>query len=1178
MVKKVRPSLLKIKGINSFHNEQIINFNRLVEKGLFGIFGPTGSGKSSILDAITLALYGNIARDSKEFINTEADRGEVSFEFEILDGSLRKTYRLERGIKRKKNGGIETTVARIIEINGEEVTVLADSVTSVNNEVIRVIGLNAEDFTRSVVLPQGKFSEFLKLTGRERRNMLERIFGLEQYGKNIVEKINAERKKYDAKRMDLEGQLKSYEGVNESYYKEVSEKLHLLLVEEKALKKEIEDLDKEYQQSKKIWELQGEMASYKGMEVLLREKRTEIEEKRKTFILGEKANQLKAYVQNLKSLEERINQNQLALDALEKELPKISKLLKELEDRYQNALICKEEKFPKFIAKIENCKQAEKIEQQNLILAKEIEGLEKIYHYHCNLSKEKSQELEKSKNKVAQLQREVVVIEKTLEEIYLEPSHREALEEGYTLNKDRNRLKVEKNEAEKILRDLDKVIEENKVQLKDELEARQQLESVLKSFFEEKTSLENSPLKEEGTIFAKKTELDQKKNQWKALEQNLSQKIDLNKAIQQLVKTRESLQEQQEKYIVDIQQAESQLEGLKEESRNIEIEYLALKLSEHLHHGEACPVCGSKDHPNPAVGGEVASTADYHHRIQEMTTVTSTLKEKKVDLDIRIAEILKEEELKRSDLAILENLMKDVNLEVLLEEIRKLEVEIPALMKEREAYLQGKNKLEEGIERYKEKISLANTRITELSTKIEKDGENQDTIRLKLDERSQRIKYLSAIIEKINKDLKIEDIAVEYERIKEMDKERSKKEKELKDLRKAVEMENRQKETLQNEVNALNLEKVKNQQQLDGNKEKLSLAREEIKMLTDGNNPTAYKTALQNEMQKVEAEEKELKGRVEKGRGIQQSKLEEKAIAENNKVNLVQEYALKVQELEKLSKEKGFSSIEEIQGYLFEDQKLDILEDEITAYDDEVKKVNQNLERIQKALDGRAITVDQWETLEKSLTTKKNIQEEKAKEIGEVQQTLKDTNVKLEAMKQLKKEENKITHQLDLLSELSKMLEGNRFVEYVAINQLKYIAREASKWLKDITRGRYALELDSSGNFIMRDDFNGGIRRATNTLSGGETFLTSLSLALALSSHIQLKGSAPLEFFFLDEGFGTLDSDLLEIVMTALERLHSEKLSVGIISHVEELKNRVPIKLMVFPPEFGGEGTRVKII
>jgi len=97
----------------------------------------------------------------------------------------------------------------------------------------------------------------------------------------------------------------------------------------------------------------------------------------------------------------------------------------------------------------------------------------------------------------------------------------------------------------------------------------------------------------------------------------------------------------------------------------------------------------------------------------------------------------------------------------------------------------------------------------------------------------------------------------------------------------------------------------------------------------------------------------------------------------------------------------------------------------------------------------------------------------------------------------------------------------------------------------------------------MRDNFNGGERRSVDTLSGGETFLTSLALALALSSQIQLKGKAPLQFFFLDEGFGSLDTELLEIVMESLERLHSNELSVGIISHVEELKNRVPIKLVV---------------
>lgn len=86
-----------------------------------------------------------------------------------------------------------------------------------------------------------------------------------------------------------------------------------------------------------------------------------------------------------------------------------------------------------------------------------------------------------------------------------------------------------------------------------------------------------------------------------------------------------------------------------------------------------------------------------------------------------------------------------------------------------------------------------------------------------------------------------------------------------------------------------------------------------------------------------------------------------------------------------------------------------------------------------------------------------------------------------------------------------------------------------------LTRQRYAIEVDSEGGFVMRDDANGGVRRPVSSLSGGETFLTSLSLALALSAQIQLRGEYPLQFFFLDEGFGTLDQDLLDTVVTALE-------------------------------------------
>lgn len=1174
----MRPSLLKIKGINSFNSEQVIEFNRLVEKGLFGIFGPTGSGKSSILDAITLALYGNIARDSKEFINTEADRGEVSFEFQILDGRVRKIYRLERGIRRKKGGGIETSLARIMEIDGEEINILAEGVTNVNNEVIRVIGLNSDDFTRSVVLPQGKFSEFLRLTGRERRNMLERIFGLEQYGKDIMDKINAERKKYDVKRIDLEGQLKGYEGITEDYYKEASEKLKKLIVEEQQLKAEIQKLDNEYENGKKIWDLQHELNTYESIKKTLEEKKLEIAESRSRFIMGEKANLLKPYIANLRSIKEKISINNLALEKLEKDLPRVNEKLKEVEENHQKALAYKEEQFPNLIAKIENCKQAQDMEEQNHKLIKEIKALEEVYINNCKHSEDKSKLLEKLSARRLELQSKTKKIEKYLEEIYIEPHIREGLEEAYRLEKDMEKVSLEKKETDKLLFQLSKTIENNKIKLKEELDKKEKLEVVLHKSIEDGKLLESSPLKDENIIFTNKMELEKKKGQLTSLEEYLAQKLALVKEIEELIKEKTLLEYKHREYISQINKAEKDFEKLKAEVKNLEMQSFVAQLASHLHKNQSCPVCGSKEHPHPAQEKEAESLIDRTNELYRIERMLINIKEEKTKLDIVLAQVVKEEDIKKTDLEEIENLVKDKSIEVLRKEIVELEEGLAKLIKEREEYISGKTKVEEEVEKNKENINTINTLIVGLNIELQKDGESYNTLSNKIDKLSESIKNISLSIEKLKKDLKIENIAVEYNQIKNWDRERSEKEKELKDLREIVEVENRQREDLEEKLHSLNLEIVKNKQQLDENKKQLDLSIERIKKLAENKNPKEYRVALENKIKEVEEAEKALKERVERGKALQQKMVEEKAIAENNRVNLANDYTLKKIELEKNTKEQGFDSIEEIKKYLLEEEQLKELEKQIVVYDDEVKNTNNNIVRINRALDGRFLTEEAWIQIQELLADKKQAQEEKSKEIGEVQQIVKDVKEKLENIKELKKEEKRVTHKLDLLLELSKMLEGNRFVEYVAINQLKYIAKEASKWLKEITRGRYALELDSSGNFIMRDDFNGGIRRATNTLSGGETFLTSLSLALALSSHIQLKGSAPLEFFFLDEGFGTLDSELLEVVMTALERLHSEKLSVGIISHVEELKSRVPIKLIVSPPDFGGEGTVVRIV
>jgi len=149
---------------------------------------------------------------------------------------------------------------------------------------------------------------------------------------------------------------------------------------------------------------------------------------------------------------------------------------------------------------------------------------------------------------------------------------------------------------------------------------------------------------------------------------------------------------------------------------------------------------------------------------------------------------------------------------------------------------------------------------------------------------------------------------------------------------------------------------------------------------------------------------------------------------------------------------------------------------------------------------------------------------------------------------------------LQTCDELRQLLRGNKFLEFIAAEYLQEVCLLASKTLLSLTGGRYFLQYDKE--FKVGDNRDGGNLRAVKTLSGGETFLVSLSLALSLSASICQKSRRPIEFFFLDEGFGTLDEKLVETVMDVLGKL-SKSFSVGLISHVEELKRRIENKILV---------------
>ncbi|MEZ4910301.1 MAG: AAA family ATPase [Saprospiraceae bacterium] len=179
---------IRIKNIHSFKGVHVINFDEvpLASAGLFAITGPTGSGKSTILDAITLALFNKIPRFDSKITAFEIDKkGSVitrgtedafaEVDYKVHNKGYRSTWYIR---KKKSKAEFHEYEMRIIELPDKPLDVKKGAVPSVNESII---GLNYDQFLKSILLSQGEFSKFLKSTEEERSQLLEHITGTQLY-------------------------------------------------------------------------------------------------------------------------------------------------------------------------------------------------------------------------------------------------------------------------------------------------------------------------------------------------------------------------------------------------------------------------------------------------------------------------------------------------------------------------------------------------------------------------------------------------------------------------------------------------------------------------------------------------------------------------------------------------------------------------------------------------------------------------------------------------------------------------------------------------------------------------------------------------------------------------------------------------------------------------------------
>lgn len=1177
-MKTMKPRKLRIQGLNSFVEEQIIDFEKLTEKGLFGIFGPTGSGKSTILDAITIAMYGEISRGTNEYINSQREDMFVSYEFEIGAAQERCIYIIDRHIKRDKSGTSYTTKSAVLrQIVAGETKVLCDKARDIKSSIISIIGLNCDDFTRSVVLPQGKFSEFLMLRGSDRREMLERIFNLKKYGTDLTKKIREVKKQYQSELDRITGSLDRYNGITEEIYLEKHSKLEKLKEDEISLRQEKEALDREYERLKMLWELQNELNSYNEKLKLLTLTQADMESKRNKLSSAKNALAVKPFIDDIDNTQIKVEKSISELEVLKAALEVLLKNLNETENMYNNAYERKDKELTGLIKKEANLNTVIDMDKDIINLKAEIKELEDKYKAEKNDIKQYEGKLFDFEENRKASKDKLVDIDVELDKVKVLPEYREKIikaaeaeREYQKLDEDIQRLSSGAAEIEKgICSSSEEFAALDAVHQKviEKLQTLEALRDTLNKNCPGDSNLlleRQSELKEIDININALQEINKKYN---ILEGEFKNILSFKDDIELKSNTLSDQLAMQSSIYNDALKKIEEMEGLSTAS------ILAAKLSE----GQPCPVCGSIHHPDMASKIDesiILKTKEDRDRakqkIDELTKLANSIQ---IELGVYNSKALS----KKSEMDELLLKLQDKNVEELEENSSRLSREFKRLKEQIATWDRELKETEEKLIDIKDQKGKNEAKIASTNSELVKDKLQLAQVKQELSKYNEQLCSVSEKYNIYKAETEINNFHNEMKLLNENTRAEDILRKNQAELMNSIKL-------LEEEVKVLNEKANTKKLGLAKIEENGRVMRADILKRVDARNkyyekddPEEYLSEVRKLIKSIQDNEAFLKKKLEEEK---QNYLEKTQLQIKEEENLKGLKQLAGEQQTKLSAalvEKGFGKANEAAAAMLQNTDMLVLEREIEAYDNDIKNTKGNISRIESKLNGETIKEDIYLSTIERRKQNASALEDSTKIIAAQENDVKRIRKDLDEVKELLEKEKQSRHLMDILSELDSVTGASKFVEFISTSQLKYIAVEASRRLADITRGRYALELDSNGEFVMRDDYNGGIRRSVNTLSGGETFLTSLSLALALSSHIQLKGKAPLEFFFLDEGFGTLDNELLETVMSSLERLHSDRLCVGIITHVEEIKNRVPVKLIVTPAVPGVGGTKVEI-
>ena len=1211
-----------LNNINALKGRWFIDFDHppLKNAGIFVICGPTGAGKTSVLDAITLSLYGETDRLHKKDIENIMTRhtGDCYCEtiFQLKNKKFKSHWSLRRS-RGKADGKVQPPKRLLYDLSGNEPVVIAQKINNVQAKIESITGLDYKRFSRSMMLAQGRFAEFLNAPDKERASLLEKITGTDIYSKLSIKAFEKARQEKENLNL-LQKEQHSISKISPEEIQKLNEELKTIKENSTHKKSIIYDLQQKIELRKRIKRLEDEKISVEKKLINARNQEKDLQTDNSRLERSNLALEFKSDLDGVTLQKSRLNDLENDNKNLDEQLKNNQKLLQDIEAKQ---VIVKKQ----FDDAIKIQKETEPLIQETIIIDRDLLQLQsqiKNKQKDLNQKKTRCSRLEILKKETQDNHKKMLIKLKELKNWLEANEHDENLSEHISyihsdlieIHETRNQYSEYQKKITKQRKELSDFESKQQKQKKSLEKIHKQMDSLVKEINNENNKLKkqlggqnlsdiennmNETL-QQSYIFENIIKVS---SQYKELKKNIVQdredlknnsisKLNCNKLLKTINK-----------------KIDNEKNTLKALDQAVQHEMLFASFSEkrkNLKHDSPCPLCGSLQHPyvsEKKVSQETQIQKERDKKKKDVEKLYSKKEFQKTEhmrfksiISNNIKNILqykqnlmqlnKEWDYLCNEVNTPLNISNNDELNKQSQDIKKRLIIFQQRYKTSKFLIDKKNRLEKNFQEQKEKDFTFQNELKELEFKIQRINSkikdltnNCDDIQEKGKKISQdaklKLSKYKLNVPKFGKENDLIDL-LKKRALKFKDKVQSGKDLDTK-IQAIIQKIN------ENDIEMKSI--VKQIDELSEQLQSLVSSQKEIqekryKLLKD-KNPENEKIRLIEEIEKYQDLVNKYAGQYSKHEKALTAQEALKKNKQNEIVILQNTYKNNMQYLLESIKPKGFSKIEDLQAAIIDSSEAQDIKKRFEKAQKMIHQEETRYKDIFKSLEIEKEKTTFNESLEEIETNLNKHEKEKEsidRRVGSIEQIIneekKQNILREEAQKKLQKQEI-ISKRWNDLNYLIGSHDGNSFRTFAQGLTLNRLIEYSNVHLKKLS-DRYLLKRLSSKSLTLNimDTYQANSLRPTNTLSGGESFLVSLAMALGLSD---LAGnSIRVESLFLDEGFGSLDEETLVVAINAIERLNHRGKMIGVISHIESLKERIPVHIEV--SKIAGGTSRLDII